>query len=525
MLKSRLLAGVALATLCLPVAALSPGMPLGATAAQAQSASISFQVFFDQLEPHGVWVRHARYNYVFCPTGVDTSWRPYSHGRWLYVADRGWYFASEEPFAWATYHYGRWFADQNLGWCWVPGTQWAPAWVSWRRSDNIVGWAPLPPEGDGYAVSLEISSRELPEAYWVYVPTEQFVEPDLSVNIVFGSQQPEYFAQTEFLGPVVVEGDLVVNNVIEVTYIEQTINQEVIVYQPEETDDPTAQSVDIESQALFVFDEDIPEPTEDVAPPEAVAETEAAAVIETEGGTAGADLPEVEASTEAGAEGEAAAPAEGEAEAPAEGEAAAPVEGEAATPAEGEATPDATEEQTATEEPAADAAAPADAAAEPAAGSEAPADPAAEPDATAPADQPATDEEGAAPDQPATADEPLCPPETMVDGVCPPATDEEQPAAADPAAAEEQAPAPEAEPAAAPAPTEAPPADAAAPAEATPEPEAAPAPEAEPAPADEPATAEPAQPEATTPAEPPCPPEVMVDGVCPPLEAEQPAQQ
>ena len=29
---------------------------------------------------------------------------------------------------------------------WVPGDEWAPAWVSWRTSKDYVGWAPLPPE-------------------------------------------------------------------------------------------------------------------------------------------------------------------------------------------------------------------------------------------------------------------------------------------------------------------------------------------------------------------------------------------
>jgi hypothetical protein len=28
----------------------------------------------------------------------------------------------------------------------VPGDQWAPAWVSWRKNDDYVGWCPLPPE-------------------------------------------------------------------------------------------------------------------------------------------------------------------------------------------------------------------------------------------------------------------------------------------------------------------------------------------------------------------------------------------
>ncbi|MHA6732141.1 DUF6600 domain-containing protein [Devosia sp. A369] len=457
-------------------------MPLGVTAAQAQSASVSFQLFFDQLEPHGIWVRHARHNYVFCPTGVDTAWRPYSHGRWLYVEDRGWYFASDEPFAWATYHYGRWFPDQELGWCWVPGTKWAPAWVSWRRSDTIVGWAPLPPEGDGFAVSLEVSRRDLPEGYWVYVPTERFVEPDLSVNIILGSQQPDYYAQTQFLGPVVIEGDLVINNVIDITYIEQTINQEIIIYQPQEAEEPSAQLVDVDAQTIAIFDQDIAEPTEEVAPPEAVEEADAAATIETEGGTAGAtaDLPE---DTGAGAE----APA-----APAEGEVVA--------------SPDAAVEPAA-EQPAAD-----QPAAAPAEGEAAPAD---QPDAAAPADE-------AAPEQPAAGDQPLCPPEAMVDGKCPPIPGEEQPAAADPAA-DPAAPA-EAAPDAAPA--DAAPAEAAPESAPAPEPEAARAPEPEAAPAEAPADAEAVEPgEAAAPEKPLCPVEVMVDGKCPILPGEHPAQQ
>jgi hypothetical protein len=35
---------------------------------------------------------------------------------------------------------------RGIGWVWVPGSQWAPAWVSWRKSSDYVGWAPLPPE-------------------------------------------------------------------------------------------------------------------------------------------------------------------------------------------------------------------------------------------------------------------------------------------------------------------------------------------------------------------------------------------
>ena len=44
------------------------------------------------------------------------------------------------------YHYGRWTKVEDEGWCWIPDYEWGPAWVSWRESDDYVGWAPLPPE-------------------------------------------------------------------------------------------------------------------------------------------------------------------------------------------------------------------------------------------------------------------------------------------------------------------------------------------------------------------------------------------
>ena len=481
MTKSKLLTGMALAGLLLSTSALSPVGPLAVTPAQAQSVSVSFDLFFEELEPHGVWVSHPQYRYVFCPTGVDTTWRPYTNGRWLYLEDHGWYFASDEPFAWATYHYGRWLDDDNLGWCWVPGTKWAPAWVSWRRGDEVVGWAPLPPEGEGYAVSLEVVREDFPEDYWVFVPTRSFIEPDLSVNIIFGADARDYYTDTEFLGPVVVEGDVVTNNVIEVTYIEQQINQEITVYNVEEAPDPTAVSV-TGDQTVQIFNQEVAEPTEDAAPAEAVDEAEAPAVIAEEGGTAGAEEseatepaaegetpeadavtteetaePETEATEPAATEPEgtesetteteATEPAASETEATeTDADAAAP---EAATDAEAEATteeaePEAGAEQPATEEePAADQPAPAaeeqtEETTQPAeAEVEAETQPAdAEVEANEEAASPA--EEAAPPAEEAPAAD--CPPELLVDGVCQPA--EQSPAEPEAAQPDEASEAP-----------------------------------------------------------------------------------
>ena len=107
----------------------------------------SYSTFYTKLEPHGEWRETSDYGYVWQPREAEQSrnWRPYTNGHWVY-SDVGWTWVSEEPFGWATYHYGRWTRLRNIGWVWVPGDEWAPAWVSWRKSDEYVGWAPLPPE-------------------------------------------------------------------------------------------------------------------------------------------------------------------------------------------------------------------------------------------------------------------------------------------------------------------------------------------------------------------------------------------
>src|SRR5450631_3764819 len=107
----------------------------------------SYGMFYQKLEPYGAWRETSDYGYVWQPREAEAAggWRPYTDGRWVY-SDAGWTWMSEEPFGWATYHYGRWVRLSRVGWVWVPGDEWAPAWVSWRTSKDYVGWAPLPPE-------------------------------------------------------------------------------------------------------------------------------------------------------------------------------------------------------------------------------------------------------------------------------------------------------------------------------------------------------------------------------------------
>jgi hypothetical protein len=102
--------------------------------------------FYEALDPYGEWIELERYGYAFRPNTNRTAlWRPYTDGGWVYT-EYGWTWRSNEPFGWATYHYGRWTRLPRLGWVWIPGTEWGPAWVSWRRSSDYIGWAPLPPD-------------------------------------------------------------------------------------------------------------------------------------------------------------------------------------------------------------------------------------------------------------------------------------------------------------------------------------------------------------------------------------------
>jgi hypothetical protein len=157
-----------------------------------------YSTFYTKLEPHGAWLETSDYGYVWQPREAESSrsWRPYTNGRWVYT-DAGWTWISQEPFGWATYHYGRWTRLRGIGWVWVPGDQWAPAWVSWRKSNDYVGWAPLPPEArfdqrTGIHNWSDTYYDVGPDQY-CFVPTREFgaqriestiVPPERNVTIV-----------------------------------------------------------------------------------------------------------------------------------------------------------------------------------------------------------------------------------------------------------------------------------------------------------------------------------------------------
>ncbi len=97
--------------------------------------------FAAELEQYGRWVFSAELGrYVWRPS-VAADWQPFVNGRWYWTVD-GWAWVADEPWGWAPYHYGRWAYLARLGWAWVPGDEFALAWVVWDEGDDYVGWAP-----------------------------------------------------------------------------------------------------------------------------------------------------------------------------------------------------------------------------------------------------------------------------------------------------------------------------------------------------------------------------------------------
>jgi|GEM_PF-1350763 len=147
----------------------------GATRRAEARPEVTLDVFYDALSPYGEWIEHEYYGYIWQPVGVDEYWKPYRDGNWRY-SDEGWIWVSEEPWGWATYHYGRWVPDDYYGWVWIPGVDWAAAYVEWYESSGYIGWAPRPPDNNF------------------------FIEIGVSFG-GYGYYQPEYYAGFDYYKP------------------------------------------------------------------------------------------------------------------------------------------------------------------------------------------------------------------------------------------------------------------------------------------------------------------------------------
>ena len=134
------------------------------------STNINFNTFYDQLSPYGQWLNVPRFGRVWSYN--EPGFRPYAtNGQWE-DTDQGWYWNSNYEWGAIPFHYGRWELDPYYGWIWIPGYDYAPAWVVWSQTSDCYGWAPL-----GFGLDINVSFGRIPSNRWMYAPVANITRP------------------------------------------------------------------------------------------------------------------------------------------------------------------------------------------------------------------------------------------------------------------------------------------------------------------------------------------------------------
>src|SRR5579863_7474903 len=177
---------------------------------------VTDQEFYDNLQPYGTWVSDEQYGNVWVPN-VDEDFRPYAtRGHWV-LTDYGNTWVSDYRWGWAPFHYGRWRYDDYYGWEWIPGNEWAPAWVSWRHGGGYYGWAPLMP---GISIGISIGGGyNAPDNYWTCAPQAYITSP-----VIYNYYVPRSRSVTIIRNTTIINNTYVKNNV---TYVSGPRVQEI----------------------------------------------------------------------------------------------------------------------------------------------------------------------------------------------------------------------------------------------------------------------------------------------------------
>jgi hypothetical protein len=145
---------------------------------EQDNSAVTYQSFYDDLNPYGSWINNPQYGYVWVPLQAGAGFSPYlTNGHWEYT-EYGWTWISDFEWGWATFHYGRWFQDPGYGWMWVPGYDWAPAWVVWGEYNNYYCWAPVWP---GEYTSTHYGGRD---HHWYFVEHNYINDPNVSNHAI-----------------------------------------------------------------------------------------------------------------------------------------------------------------------------------------------------------------------------------------------------------------------------------------------------------------------------------------------------
>ena len=201
-------------------------------------SEMDYNDFYEYLSPHGVWVNYPPYSYVWIPRHVGHRWRPYTYGRWAWT-NYGWTWVSYHEWGWVPFHYGRWGWDNRLGWFWVPGSIWAPAWVSWRWGSLYVGWSPLPPDLEFMpGVGIGPLPYDFPDYYWTFVEGRYFQYDYLDRYVLPDERNRSLIRLSVHKANLTVRNRQLINEGIDVDQVSHLTRSDVSRYDVEEGERP-----------------------------------------------------------------------------------------------------------------------------------------------------------------------------------------------------------------------------------------------------------------------------------------------
>ena len=197
------------------------------SARASADVNVSVSVFHEQLAPHGRWVVAGSFGDCWVPSGVATGWAPYVDGDWVYT-DYGWTWESDDPWGDIPYHYGTWAWTAGYGWVWVPGTVWAPSWVTWAWTDDFIGWCPVPVSFGLTASGFFGPAVVVSQRNFVFVPARQFVGVRVANVRVDPRQNPTILGRAQRATAFRVSSGMVHNVGLPVARVQRAVGRNIV---------------------------------------------------------------------------------------------------------------------------------------------------------------------------------------------------------------------------------------------------------------------------------------------------------
>ena len=77
-----------------------------------QGGGVSFNLFYNELRPHGRWINNRSHGRVWVPN-AGRDFHPYATNGYWVMTDYGNTWVSNFSWGWAPFHYGRWYLDDS----------------------------------------------------------------------------------------------------------------------------------------------------------------------------------------------------------------------------------------------------------------------------------------------------------------------------------------------------------------------------------------------------------------------------